>query len=55
MRRQSVEFERQRIVCIESPCDSDQVLREVGIDAPVAHRVGIGQGVAGNLLRKPRW
>jgi hypothetical protein len=24
------------------------VLRELGIDAPVAHRVGVGQGVAGN-------
>ena len=28
------------------PRDADQMLCEVGIDPPIAHRVGIGQGVA---------
>ena len=33
---------------IEVPRDADQVLREVGIDPPIAHCVGIGQGVTGD-------
>src|ERR1039457_56864 len=43
-----VEVECERIVCIEPPRDAYQLLCEVGIDAPVAHRVGISQGVAGD-------
>ena len=43
-----VEVQCQQIVRIEAPRDADQVLCEVGIDPPVAHRVGIGQGVAGD-------
>lgn len=43
-----VEFKRQWIVGIEPPRDADEVLGEVGVDAPVAHGVGVRQGVAGN-------
>src|SRR5271157_2603765 len=43
-----VEFKRQWIVGIEPPRDDDEVLGEVGVDAPVAHGVGVRQGVAGN-------
>src|SRR6516165_5235311 len=47
-----VEVKRQRIIRIEPPCDADQMLREVGIDAPVAHGVSVGQGIAGNRAAK---
>ena len=43
-----VEFKRQWIVGVEPPRDADQVLGEIGIDAPVAHRVGIGQSITRN-------
>ena len=44
-----VELDRQRVIGIKPPRDADQVLGEVGIDAPVAHGVGIGQRVAGDV------
>jgi hypothetical protein len=49
-----VEVKRQRIIRIEPPRNADQMLREVGIDASVAHGVGVGQGIAGNRAGKPQ-
>lgn len=37
------QIEAKRIVNIEWPCDADQDLREIGIDAPVVALVGVGQ------------
>ena len=41
-----LQIDPERLVHIQSPGDADQALGKVGVDAPVAHRVGIGQGVA---------
>lgn len=39
---------------IQAPCDTDQALRKVGVDTPVARRIGIGQGVARNVVADPQ-
>lgn len=41
-----IEFYAKRFVCIEPACGIDKGLRKVGIDAPIAYFVGVGQGVA---------
>ena len=43
------QIQPEGIVGIQPPCRADQALREVGIDAPIAPRVGIGQRVARDL------
>ena len=42
------------LVHIELARDPDQVLRELGIDAPVARFVRIGQGAAGHRCADPQ-
>src|SRR5882672_2179308 len=44
-----LQFDPQRLLRIQASRDSDQVLCEIGIDAPVALRIRVGQRVAGNL------
>src|ERR1019366_1447178 len=41
-----LQFDTERFLHIQTPGDADQALSEIGVDAPVAHGVGIGQGVA---------
>ena len=41
-----LQIDAEGLVGIERPRDADQALREVGVDAPVAHGVGIGQRIA---------
>ena len=43
-----VELEAEAVLGIERPGDADQRLGEVGMDAPVAPLVGVGQGGAGD-------
>src|SRR6267143_1164351 len=39
----------EAVVCIERSGAGNQHLREVGVDAPVAHRIRMGQGIARDL------
>jgi len=39
----------EAVVCVERSGAGNQHLREVGVDAPIAHRVRMGQGVARDL------
>lgn len=48
-----VEFDAEVLVDIEPSSGVDQGLGEVGVDAPVAHLVGVGQGVARHLCADP--
>lgn len=41
-----IEFEAEGFVAVKIPCYSDQHLSEVGVDSPIAHPIGMGQGVA---------
>ena len=47
------QIDAKRFCGVQTAGDGDQRLGEVGVDAPVAHRVGIGQRVARNRLRMP--
>ena len=40
------EFQSQVVVGIQGPGECDEGVGEVGVDAPVAGLVGVGQGVA---------
>lgn len=48
-----VEFESEGIALVESPCFLNQDLGKVVIDAPIAHLIGIGQGVARHRAANP--
>ena len=48
----SLEMNSEFVVGIETASDGDQQLREVGINAPVAHLICIGQSIARNLAAK---
>ena len=41
-----LEIDAKCLVRIQRPSDGDQALREIGIHAPVAHGIGVGEGVA---------
>ena len=41
-----LEIDTERVVGVERPRHGNQTLREIGIDAPVAHGIGVSQGVA---------
>ena len=41
-----VEFEPERFALIKRTCFLDQDLSEVGVDAPIAHLIGVGQSIA---------
>ena len=43
-----VEIDAEAVLGVEAPGDGDQGLGEVGVDAPVALVVGVGQGVSGD-------
>jgi hypothetical protein len=43
----------ERLLRIPPPGDADQALGEIGIDAPVAHGVGMGQRVASHRRTNP--
>ena len=45
-RSRIVQVHGEAFLDVEAACNPDQGLGEVGIDAPVAHLVGIGQGIA---------
>lgn len=50
------QIDAKGLVGIKPAGDADQVLREVGMDAPVAHDVGVRQRVPPALSAKPsRW
>ena len=50
-----LQIDPERLVGIQRPGDADQALGEVGVDAPVARCVGVGQRVARHRrLRMPR-
>ena len=44
-----VEFDAEPVLGIERACDGDQRLSEIGMDAPVAFLVGVGQCIPGNI------
>ena len=46
------EIHRKGILCIKAPSGTDQGMGELGIDAPVARLVGIGQGAAAHRAAK---
>jgi hypothetical protein len=48
-----VEFDAEVVVDIEPSGRVDQCLGEIGIDAPVAHLVGVGQSVARHRCADP--
>jgi len=48
-----VEIDTERFASIETTGDTDERLSEVGVDAPVAALVGIGQSAARNLAVDP--
>ena len=38
-----LQIDTEGLLCIQPPGDADQALGEIGIDAPVARGIGIGQ------------
>ena len=46
VRRGSLKFDSHRVASVQRPCNTDQHLGEIGIDAPVVGLVGIGQSRA---------
>ena len=51
-----VQYQSQVLFGVQRPCNPDQGLREVRVDAPFAHLVGVGECVAGNPApRMPMW
>lgn len=44
-----IELDAERFVAVKGARHSDQHMGEVGVDSPVAHLIGVGQGVARNL------
>lgn len=44
-----IEFDAQRLLAVKAAGRLDQHLGEVGVDSPVAHLIGMGQSVAGDL------
>ena len=47
-----VEFQPEIVVGVELPGLTDQDLRDIGVDAPLAFGVGVGQRVAGDGAAK---
>ena len=43
------EIDAKSVIDVERARDTDQALREVGMDAPVALLVGVGQGAARDM------
>jgi len=48
-----LQIDAEGLVDIQRPGDADQALGEVGVDAPVAHRVRIGQCIARHRRANP--
>ena len=49
-----LELYAERIVDIQLPGSCNEDLRKVGIDTPIPHLVGVGQGVSGDLASYPQ-
>ena len=49
-----LELQAERIVDIQLPGSSNKDLGKVGIDTPIPHLVGTGQGVSGDLAAYPQ-
>ena len=43
------QLDAEAVVCVERSSAGNQHLREVGVDAPIAYRVRMGQGIARDL------
>src|SRR6187397_1289642 len=43
-----LEINAERLIEIQRPSDRDETLRKVGVDAPIANSIRIGQRIAGN-------
>src|ERR1017187_1172035 len=41
-----LQIDAEGLLCIQRSSDADQALSEIGVDAPVAHGIGIGQRIA---------
>src|SRR5207247_2494706 len=45
-----VQIHAERLVGVQTPCNTDQALRKVGVNTPIACFVGVGQSALGNAL-----
>ena len=48
-----LQIDAEGLLRIQRPGDADQALGEIGVDAPVAHSVGIGQRIASHRRTNP--
>ena len=48
-----LQIDAEGLLRIQRPGDADQALGKIGIDAPVAHRVGIGQRITSHRRTDP--
>src|SRR5882762_597914 len=48
-----LQIDTEGLLRIQRPGNADQALGKIGIDAPVAHSVGIGQRIAGHCRTNP--
>ncbi len=48
-----LQIDAKGLLRVQRPGDADQALGKIGIDAPVAHRVGIGQRIASHRRTNP--
>jgi hypothetical protein len=48
-----LQIDTKGFVDIERPRDADEALREIGVDAPVAHRIRIGERIACDRRANP--
>src|SRR5215472_9922236 len=48
-----LQIDAEGLLRIQRSGDADQALGKIGIDAPVAYRVGIGQGIASHRRTNP--
>jgi len=48
-----LQIDAEGLLRIQRPGDADQALGKIGIDAPVAYRVGIGQSIASHRRTNP--
>src|SRR6516225_8348265 len=48
-----LQLDAEGLLRIQPPCNADQALGEIGVDAPVTHGIGIGQRIASHRRTNP--
>ena len=48
-----LQIDAEGLLCIQRPSDAEQALGKIGIDAPVAYSVGIGQRITSHRRTNP--